>query len=265
MSSSGAEPAIVWERTEREDGVITYKMGRQGKRLVAEWPDSARLTCTTTGREPEVSLIGQASTQVLEKLQGVVKAMLTHLAGGLGVHASAVAIGDHAVLLLGKSGAGKSTAAAELCLRHGARLLADDAAALVEDRGIIYVEPSESHHCLTRDSAQALGVPFERSPIASGKAWLATNASTTGKVPLALVASLRFDAALVAPVVRRLDGANAAVQILGAMYRLEANAPPSELERVLRMYSQAPFVEVARGPAHPSVATHVLRSLEVGE
>lgn len=48
----------------------------------------------------------------------------------LTAHAACVEINGRAVLLLGKEGAGKTTLALELCLRHSARLIANDLAVI---------------------------------------------------------------------------------------------------------------------------------------
>jgi HPr kinase/phosphorylase len=52
------------------------------------------------------------------------------------VHATCVAIGDRAVLLIGKSGVGKSSTALEL-MAYGADLVADDQVILTTDGGTV--------------------------------------------------------------------------------------------------------------------------------
>jgi hypothetical protein len=59
------------------------------------------------------------------------------------IHASCVAIGGHGVLLLGKSGAGKSDLALRL-IDGGARLVADDRTILFAVRGALHAKAPES-------------------------------------------------------------------------------------------------------------------------
>ena len=82
---------------------------------------------------------------------------LLHQRGVLAVHASAVCLGDGAVLFAGPSGAGKSTLAAAL-LQRGHPLLADDVSAVVltDDDGPV-VLPSFPRTKLWSDAASKLG------------------------------------------------------------------------------------------------------------
>src|SRR5436190_12103023 len=61
----------------------------------------------------------------------------------INVHASCVAIGPHGVLLLGKSGAGKSDLALRL-IDAGARLVADDRTILFIARGALHARAPDS-------------------------------------------------------------------------------------------------------------------------
>jgi hypothetical protein len=238
-------------------------MGRQGQRLVAEWPDLARLTCNPGGTGVRLTPIGGASARSVAKLKGVVKALLGDLRGGLGVHASSVALDGRAILLLGTSGSGKSTAAAELCLRHGARLLADDAAVLEERAGVVKVVPSEDRHFLSQESTEALDL---RRTVArtDSKTFVRPAAAGSRVYPLALVVCLRFDDDIEQPVSRPLAGADAAQRVLGAMFRFDVGDRRHELDRLMRVYAQAPFVEIARPRSAPSVVPLVLRAFQGG-
>jgi hypothetical protein len=246
-----------------ERGVVAYRMGRQGSRLVAEWPDLARLTCNPGGTGVQLRPIGGGSARSVAKLRGVVRALLGDLRGGLGLHASSVALGNRAVLLVGPSGSGKSTAAAELCLRHRARLLADDAAVLEEQASIVRVVPSEDRHFLSRESAEALDIR-RTAPRLDAKALVRPTAAASRAYPLALVAWLSFDDRMQRPVSRPLTGADAAHRLLGAMFRFDVGDRRHELDRLVRVYAQAPFVEISRPRSAPSVVPLVLRALEGG-
>ena len=73
-------------------------------------------------------------------LLGTVMALLLHVRGSLVLHASAVAVGNAGVVLLGDKGAGKSTTAAAL-VRAGHRLLADDVVAIDFADGGVRIKP----------------------------------------------------------------------------------------------------------------------------
>ena len=253
---------VVWLHQIREGGTLQYRMGRRGQSLVAEWPGFAQLTCDQDGGRLHMTPAKGASPRALARLDAVVKALITDLRGGLGLHASAVALGSKAILFLGESGDGKSTAAATLCLRHGARLLADDAALLEERYGVVRVTPSEDRNYLTSGSMGALGVRQRGARLGDGeKAAVHPPRSASRRYPLALVVSLRFDDSLADVVSRPLAGADAARRILAAMFRFDVLDRPRELDRVMRLYEQAPFIEVARPHARPDVISHVIRAL----
>lgn len=59
------------------------------------------------------------------------------------IHASCVALGTRGVLLLGRSGAGKSDLALRL-IDEGARLVADDRTILYSQRGALFARPPDS-------------------------------------------------------------------------------------------------------------------------
>lgn len=262
-----AEP-IVWLHDRGENGVVSYRIGRRDGSLVAEWPGIAQATCAADGTGVRVTPSQGASPEAVAKLRGVLRVFVGELQGGLGVHAAAVGLGSRGVLLLGKSGAGKSTAAASLCLRHGGRLLADDAALLRERAGVIELAPSEGAHYLSREAGQALGIWSEHGgPPGTWKESVPAPACATDSCPVALVVSLELDAGSSAVVCRRLTGASAVLRMLGSMFRFnpsDAAARRRELDRVMRLYEQATFVEARRSRAHPDVVPAVLQVLEGG-
>lgn len=89
-------------------------------------------------------------------LLGTPMAALLHLRERLPLHASAVEIDGHAVVLAGASATGKSALAAALAL-EGHRVVADDVAALhIADDGSVVVEPGPSELLLWRDTLRRL-------------------------------------------------------------------------------------------------------------
>ncbi len=103
------------------------------------------------GRWPAASTREDAVTYLLGPVMGFV----LRLRGVVCLHASAVALGDRAVLIAGAPEAGKSSTAAAFC-RSGHAILSDDVAPIVEAAGGLYVQPSYPQLRLWPDSVAAL-------------------------------------------------------------------------------------------------------------
>jgi len=100
-----------------------FLVDRAGSQAWATWPDSSTLEDTAT------------------YLLGPVLGFVLRLRGITCLHASAVAVGDQAIVLLGPASAGKSTTAAVFS-RMGHRVLADDIVALSEQDEVVRVQPA---------------------------------------------------------------------------------------------------------------------------
>jgi hypothetical protein len=122
-----------------------FWMDREGSEVWVHWPDS--LT------------IEDAATYLL----GPVLGLLLRLRGVTCLHASAVALGDHAVAFVGSEGAGKSTTAAALA-QKGYAVISDDIVALVEREGSFFVHPAYPYLCLWPDSVTAVYGPEKNLP-----------------------------------------------------------------------------------------------------
>ena len=85
----------------------------------------------TRGHDIRIERQGGSEPEIAVFLCGSVLAALLQQRGVLPLHASAVRIGEGAVLFLGRSGAGKSSLAAALIAR-GYRMLTDDVAGIVD-------------------------------------------------------------------------------------------------------------------------------------
>ncbi|MGO9442898.1 MAG: hypothetical protein ACLPXM_20370 [Terriglobales bacterium] len=92
---------------------------------------------------------------VLTYLAGPAFGYLLFVRGVTLLHASAVAVGDKAIALLGPGGAGKSTTAAAFALSKFP-VLTDDIAAVREHNGEFLVQPAYLRLCLWPDSVEAL-------------------------------------------------------------------------------------------------------------
>ncbi len=244
---SGERARVSWDRRVRIGGIETFRVGRSGNALVAEWPGLASFTCGMDGAKARLVARPQADPKHVEKLRGgAVRALLHDLGGHLGLHASAVELGGRAALFLGPSGTGKSTAAAELCLLHGARLLADDVALLQIHHSDVHVLATEREHYLTGRSCRLLGLdvrPVQRT------AKVAVGATRSGapSCPLEIVMILRFDDRRRKVSVRALGGVDTARALLPAVHRFDLQADRSrELDQILTLYKRCRVVEVAR-------------------
>lgn len=92
-------------------------------------------------------------------LRGPVAGFLLQRRGISAFHASAVCLGEHAVVVCGHSESGKSTTAAAFALR-GIPILCDDIAAVAAHEELFYVEPAYPRICLWPDAVRALfGAP----------------------------------------------------------------------------------------------------------
>jgi hypothetical protein len=119
-----------WEYTlDREPAAGGLRLA--GLRLMARldgWPDlaGALWTCETAGEE--------WAAAVCENFLRVLVAYRLLAAGGALIHSAGVTDGESGFLLLGPSGAGKTTAA-RLCLARGAGVLSDDLNAVHPEAG----------------------------------------------------------------------------------------------------------------------------------
>lgn len=126
----------VYFRLQYGDGT-EFLVDGAGARIWASWLEPLTLEDTAT------------------YLLGPVLGFVLRLRGITCLHASAVAVGGRAIVLLGPAEAGKSTTAAALC-RMGYPVLTDDVAALVDRDGTIHVEPAYPQLRLWPDSVAML-------------------------------------------------------------------------------------------------------------
>ena len=122
---------IRWVSEQLESGALSFRVGRRGDELVAEFAGIATLFATRDGREVALEPSPGSDPVNVEKVRaGLVPALLRHAAGKLTLHGAAVARNGVAVSLMGASGAGKSTLAAAICGGQDAALVADDTTAI---------------------------------------------------------------------------------------------------------------------------------------
>jgi len=120
------------------------------------YSDGARFAVESHGREiqgdwPDDYSLEDACTYLL----GPVLAFVLRLRGVTCLHASAVAVGQHAVVLMGMAQAGKSTTAASFAT-CGFAVLSDDVVALVDKETHFLAQPGYPRVNLWPDSVRAL-------------------------------------------------------------------------------------------------------------
>lgn len=147
---SGDHVLQVWNvdggfRFRYADGT-EFAVGPGAHQVGARWPGSATLE--------------DAATYLL----GPVLGFVLRLRGFVCLHASAVVVGESAIVLMGPPGAGKSTAAAALALQ-GLPVLADDVVALEPHAASFRVHPGYPRLNLWPDSVQALFGGHDRLPL----------------------------------------------------------------------------------------------------
>jgi HPr kinase/phosphorylase len=261
---SGADATTLWIHEMRDHDRVTYRLGRQGQELVAEWPSIGRITCRTDGSGARLIPAEPATPTSLAMLQSTATVFVGELCGGLALHGSAVSLEGRGVVVLGESGSGKSTAAATLCARHGGALLADDATLLVERGETLLIEPSEREHHLTQESLAALGKPGLPPSPGLDKAAIPADAAARTPVRLALIAALQFDDACTEADVRTLRGVEAAARLLASLFRFnfpDGPARRNELDRVMSIHERTPVIELRRPRSKPDVAPRIVEAL----
>ncbi len=165
---------------------------------------------------------GASALDVRLYLLGVVMGALCHQRGLLALHATAVGLGDHAVVIAGPSGAGKSTLAAMLRDR-GRTVLADDLCAIgLDAAGAPMALPGLARIKLWPDSLKMIGLASDSlARVAEGvdKFSLAVHGPEPDRpTPLWAIYCLR-PTTTDRVEIRPLSGAEAVSAIIGAIYR----------------------------------------------
>jgi hypothetical protein len=177
------------------------------------------------------------------------------------LHGSVVAIGDFAVVLIGQSGAGKSTTAAGL-LRLGARPLSDDLAVVVEREGRFLVHQGSHRLRLHPDAAEALGAGNELPrvwpdlPDRPQRRYLgvpneAADSAAPSPVPLAAIYIVsERDAKIEEIVIEPLSAARGLAALLSnasASFMLPELEPRPEFDQLGRIAHAVPIRAMRRG------------------
>ena len=192
-------------------------------RILIDIPDIVRMLMIE-GRELRYSAAaGNSPKDVAIFLNATGLGALFHQREMTVLHASAVLVGDRAVLFCGRSGAGKSTLAAALNQR-GFPLIADDICAIRSGQdGRPAATPDGRCLKLWQDALHRLsfGTGEEIGRIRSeiDKFYVRPGALAAQNVPIAAIYRLREDRSVTKPVIDRMNLAEAAHIVVDNAYR----------------------------------------------
>jgi hypothetical protein len=220
-----------------------FAIARSGHEVVADWPDPLTLEYNST------------------YLVGPVIGLVLRLRGMFPLHASAVAVGEHAIALMGPAGAGKSTTAGAYA-RSGYRVISDDVVALRQEGSGFVVPPGYPRVNLWADSVQALFGTSATLPLITPdweKHFMPLDLETqfeTRSLPLGAIYVLeKREAGLTAPIVEPVTGGEAFLALLGNTYMNylpDAKMRRHEFEVIRSALAQVPIRRV-RAPADSSM------------
>lgn len=224
------------------DGV-RFAVERQGREVWSDWPENSTLEDACT------YLLGPVIGFVL-RLRGIVS-----------LHASAVAVDDHAIALVGMPGAGKSTTAAAFAC-SGFPVLSDDIVALSREGEQWLVQVGYPRVNLWPDSVRTLFGSEDSLPQIT-PTWdkrylpLGQNGHHFASNPLPLGAIYILDSrdsTLTAPMVEAVSAKEALITLVGntyVNYLLDENMRRTEFDVLSRVVSGIPVRRV-RPPDNPS-------------
>lgn len=220
-----------------------FSVGRRGHDVWADWPENYTLE--------------DACTYLLGPVMGFV----LRLRGVVCLHASAVAVGERTIALVGSPGAGKSTiAAAFACV--GSQVFSDDVVALADNGSQFLVQPGYPRVNLWPDSVLTLFGSEDALPRITPtweKRYLPLDQNghhfASSPLPLGAIYILHsHDSALTAPVIEGLPGKEAFMALVAntyVNYLLDQDMRRREFDVLGRVVSEVPVRRV-RPPAESS-------------
>jgi hypothetical protein len=239
--------SVRWLAESLDGTTLVGRVGRDGDRLVAEWPGRARLQATRDGSDVVFEPDPDAPKADVDKLRrGAVQLLMAHLRGGIPLHASAVSLEGKAVVFIGAASLGKSTLAATLCEHFGGSLLGDDAVAIERVGSGYEVLALEKWHWLDGASAEALGrtTGFGEEKIPHLPRRLGVERS-----PLAMVVHLAFCDRIDQPRLLDVNGLEAIGGLLAQLTRFVVDEPAvarRDLAALADMVNCTPIVRLER-------------------
>jgi hypothetical protein len=239
---------MKWLARYETEGRDAFRIGRDGAELVAEWPGVMTLRAQRDGSRHSYEPAPDADAHAIAKIRrGTGRALLRHLVGDLSLHGGAAAIEGTGIVLLGRSGQGKSTLTAALCAQAGAELYADDIVVVehVDDRW--WIGPAESEHWLDGPARRALGLPAD-GPDATEKSPVPATRFGDAMATLTLLVDLVFGDVR-APELTPLSELEAVAQLVPQVARFVLDEPEvhrRELDVLGRIVHRVPMVRLTR-------------------
>jgi hypothetical protein len=224
--------------------------------LWMEWNGVLAMRADRDGRIMRLEPAPAASRLVADKVAlATARAFACRMSGGLAIHASAVAKGGRAIACLGDSGAGKSSAAQEMCESASVEMLADDVLGVRREAGTWWACPTEQLHWLVNEGGTKRAVPAHRP--------------ARERAPLVRLVLLRFDGSCPGPRLRRLRGSEAFEGLLEGSLRFDRSteACREEIDLLADLASVVRVDELVRPPvtAREDVARRLMALLDEGE
>lgn len=193
-------------------------------------------------------------------LRGPVSGFLLQRRGVSALHASAVCLAEHAVVLCGQSEAGKSTTAAALAMR-GVPVLCDDIAALAHQQDSFYLESAYPRICLWPSAVRDLfGAPdaLPRLTPTWEKCFLPLDGATAvfeaQRRPLAVIYILAQRSELQAPRIEEIAPREALLELVRNTYMnwfLDRTQRAAEFHTLSELVAQVPVRRIVPH-LHPS-------------
>lgn len=254
LSSNGVD----WLAEYAEDGGdVAFRIGRSGDEVVAEWIGLVTLVARRDGSASRLEPVAGADARELAKVsRGGAQLLLRQLAGKVALHGAAVARDGRAVVLLGRSGQGKSTLAASLCVSGSAELLGDDAVAIdpSADGSKWVVNPLEQIHWLDADARAALGA-LDSEETSSGKSPVLARRHASSSAGLVAFVDLSFTSdtsdtrSCTGARLTRLSGVDALASLVPQAVRFVLDDPvyqKREVEALAALVEQVPIFRLER-------------------
>ncbi len=196
---SALPAGVEWIASE-EGGV---RIGRCTEGTVVEWSGIGRLVVPgargVASFLPEDGVVNRA----LQKFRATqLLACRRYLEGRVSLHAAAVAWPHGAVVLVGESGAGKSTTAMELVERTGAGFVADDVVPLEITDGAIVAESVDDSFWLSSDARAFFGV----ADSTAAKVPVVPRRRAERHAPVRLLVQVVFDETALEPTLTAVEG-----------------------------------------------------------
>lgn len=270
-SSAAEELYYVSEDAEPGGPALRVWRTTDGACFRFRYADDTQFLVAGTGNDVGViasdgSTLEDAATYLL----GPVLGFAMRLRGVTCLHASVVAVGDHAIAIAGPAEAGKSTAAA--CFSAmGHAVLSDDIAALADHDGSVHVQPAFPQLRLWPDSVAMLyGAADALPPLTPTWDKRALSLTEPGafrqqSLPLSAVYVLGEQRDHAEPSIADVGGADRLMVLLANSYvgyLLDRNMRHREFELLARLASSAHVRRVTRPGAPAAVTRLCTRILE---